>query len=99
MRVSWLGLREHESMIAEFGCARIPPSVGDDIGSSQLGSAELRSPPTPTTRTRQSRGSHGVEGVAKVNAIRIGTGAVGAGKKVGMTSKDEISDQMIVTCQ
>jgi hypothetical protein len=50
------------------------------------------------------RGSHGVEGVAKVIAIRttdgtiIGTGAAGAGKKVGITTnKDEITDLMIVT--
>jgi hypothetical protein len=50
------------------------------------------------------RGSHGVEGVAKAIAIRttdgtrIGTGAAGAGKKVGITTnKDEISDLMIVT--
>jgi len=48
-------------------------------------------------------GSHGV-GVAKAIAIRttdgtrIGTGAAGAGKKVGITTnKDGISDQMIVT--
>lgn len=49
------------------------------------------------------RGSHGVEVLAKVIAIktidgtRIGTGAAGAGKKVGITNKDEISDLMIVT--
>lgn len=50
------------------------------------------------------RGSHGVEGVAKAIAIRttdgtrIGSGAAGAGKKVGITTnKDEISDLMIVT--
>ena len=50
------------------------------------------------------RGSHRVEGVAKAIAIRttdgtrIGTGAAGAGKKVGITTnKDEISDLMIVT--
>lgn len=49
------------------------------------------------------RGSHGVEGVAKVIAIRttdgtrIATGAAGAGKKVGIINKDEISDRMIVT--
>jgi hypothetical protein len=49
------------------------------------------------------RGSHEVEGVAKAIAIRttdgtrIGTGAAGAGKKVGITTnKDEISDLMIV---
>jgi hypothetical protein len=45
-----------------------------------------------------------VEGVAKAIAIRttdgtrIGTGAVGEGKKVGITTnKDEISDLTIVT--
>lgn len=50
------------------------------------------------------RGSHGVEVVAKVTEIRttdgtrIGIGAAGAGKKVGITTnKDEISDLMIVT--
>jgi hypothetical protein len=49
------------------------------------------------------RGSHGVEGVAKAIAIRttdgtrIGTGEAGAGRKVGITNKDEISDLMIVT--
>jgi hypothetical protein len=49
-------------------------------------------------------GSHGAEGVAKAIAIRttngtrIGTGAAGAGKKVGITTnKDEILDLMIVT--
>src|SRR6266403_1184939 len=49
------------------------------------------------------RGSHGVEGVAKAIAVRttddtrIGTGAAGAGKKVGTTTnKDGISDLMIV---
>lgn len=49
------------------------------------------------------RGSHEVEGVVKAIAIRttggtrIGTGAAGAGKKVGIANKDEISDLMIVT--
>lgn len=50
------------------------------------------------------RGSRGVEGVAKAIVIRttdgtrIGTGVVGAGKKIGITTnKDEISDLMIVT--
>lgn len=48
------------------------------------------------------RGSHEVEGVVKAIAIRttdgtrIGTEAVGAGKKVGIANKDEISDLMIV---
>jgi hypothetical protein len=50
------------------------------------------------------RGNHRVEGAAKATVIRttdgtrIGTGAAGAGKKVGITTnKDEISDLMIVT--
>lgn len=49
------------------------------------------------------RGSHGVEGVVKAIAIRttdgtrIGTGVAGAGKKLGITNNDEISDLMIVT--
>jgi len=53
--------------------------------------------------SRLLRGSHGVEGVVKAIAIRttdgtrIGTGAAGAGKKVGITNKDEISGLMIVT--
>ena len=53
---------------------------------------------------RRGSHSHEVEGVAKAIAIRttdgtrIGTGAVGAGKKVGIiTNKDETSDLMIVT--
>ena len=49
------------------------------------------------------RGSHGVEeakaiAIRTTDGTRIGTGAAGAGKKVGITTnKDEISDLTIVT--